>query len=952
MAVFLTAGVMAAPAAADFGIADFDGQTSNAEGGAYTQAGGHPFEASTTFKLKLTTDSEGNLLPEGGTLRGAAVELPPGLIGSPAAAPTCTPAGLVFGQNIEAACSPDTIVGTAEVETNKEGGVQIYSAPVFNMTAPKGMPARFAFVIEPVSGGTVPVYLNASIRSGGDYGVTLTASNLGQAQTVLGSTIALWGDPADPAHDEQRCVRYVFRVDGCGPFEPNSSPLGPNSFTAPAKALLRLPTACTEPGVGLTTTLSVERWESPSASASATFISHDPPGLPSQPEEWGPVQGPTGCADEPFKPSLVVTPSENAAESPTGLHVDLHLPQGGLENPTGISTADLKRAVVTLPSGVAVNPSAANGLVGCSEAQIGFVGTGFPPPNPIRFDAEEASCPEASKIGTVEVDTPLLDHPLSGSVYVAQPFENPFASLLAIYLAVDDPQSGVVIKLPGRVQADSSTGQLTATFDNNPQLPFEDFKLEFFAGQRAVLSTPPTCGRFTATSDLTPWSAPEGADAWPSSSFEVGTGAVGSRCLSSEAEAPSQVSFEAGSQFPIGGTYSPFVLRLSRRDGTQRFGGLELSLPPGLTGRLAGIPYCSDDAIAAAERKSGKEEQMSASCPQASEVGQVMVAAGTGSLPYQASGHAYLAGPYKGALLSLAIITPAVAGPFDLGDVVVRVALFIDPETAQITAKSDPLPTILQGIPLDIRSVEVRLDRHEFTLNPTSCEAKQLTGSVTSPLGKSSTLSNRFQVGGCNGLEFKPKLQITLKGSTKHTGHPALKAVVTYPKRGAYANIRRAQVNLPHSEFLDQGNLNKTCTKPVLLEGKCPKATVYGRAKAWTPLLEKPLEGNVYLVGGYGYKLPALVAELNGQIRVVLKSKVDSGPNKGIRTTFEAVPDAPVSRFVLEMKGGKKYSLFENSENLCRKPQQAIATFTAQSGAVEKLKPKVANECRKVSKKH
>ncbi len=324
------------------------------------------------------------------------------------------------------------------------------------------------------------------------------------------------------------------------------------------------------------------------------------------------------------------------------------------------------------------------------------------------------------------------------------------------------------------------------------------------------------------------------------------------------------------------------------------------------------------------------------------------VGAGAGSTPFYAAGKAYLAGPYKGAPLSLAIVTPAVAGPFDLGNVVVRTALNVDPESTQIHAVSDPIPTILQGIPLDVRSIALTLERPSFTLNPTSCAPSTVGGSVFSVFGQSATVSSPFQVGGCNALAFKPGLSIQLKGATKRIGHPALKAVLT--AKPGEANIGRAQVNLPHGEFLDQGNLNKTCTKPVLLEGKCPATSVYGKATAWTPLLDKPLEGNVYLVGGYGFKLPALVADLNGQIRVLLVGKIDSGPNKGIRSTFEMVPDAPVSKFVLEMKGGKKYGLLENSENLCKAEpakRRAVVNLTGQNGKVEEFKQIVENECGK-----
>jgi hypothetical protein len=518
---------------------------------------------------------------------------------------------------------------------------------------------------------------------------------------------------------------------------------------------------------------------------------------------------------------------------------------------------------------------------------------------------------------------------------------------------IDSPKNGILVKLPGEVKPDPTTGQLTATFDNNPQLPVEDLKLNFRGGgPRSPLATPAVCSTYTTHGELTPWSAPEsGPPAQTEDSFQVSSGPGGGACATSEAGLPFAPSFEAGTTSTQAGAYAPLIIKLARKDGEQELTHLNFTLPPGLTGKLAGIPYCPDPAIEAAKGKTGKAEQAGPSCPAASELGTVDTSAGIGSEPIHVGGHVYLAGPYEGAPLSTVVITPAVAGPFDLGDVVIRAPLFVDPETAQITAKSDEIPHILKGIPLQLRSVEIKVSRQNFSLNPTNCNAMTVSSTLSGLNGATASPSSRFQVGGCNQLRFKPKLQISLKGSTKHAGHPALKAVVTYPQQGAYANIARAQVNLPHSEFLDQSNLNKTCTKPVLLAGNCPAKSIYGKAKAWTPLLEAPLEGPVYLVGGYGYKLPALVADLNGQIRVVLKGKVDSGPNKGIRNTFEAVPDAPVSRFVLEMKGGKKYSLLENSENLCQKPQRAIARFTAQNGLVDQVKPLIANQCGKKSGK-
>jgi len=611
-----------------------------------------------------------------------------------------------------------------------------------------------------------------------------------------------------------------------------------------------------------------------------------------------------------------------------------------------LATANLKDAKVTLPQGMALNPSAGNGLAACDESQIGFL-SGQPG---IHFSEDPQTCPNGAKVGSAEVSTPLIDHVLPGAVYVAKPFDNPFGSFLAIYLVVEDELSGTVAKLAGKVVADPDTGQLTATFSENPELPIEDITLHFFNGPRAVLTSPLACGNHATNAELVPWSTPEGQTVNRSDGFATTLSPAGG-CAGSEAAAPNAPTLSAGTLAPQAGAYSPFQLKLVRGDGTQRMTGIETTLPPGLVGKLTGIPYCSEGAIAAAKSREapeqGKAEQAAPSCPLASEVGSVTVGAGAGISPFYVNGHAYLAGPYKGAPLSFVVITPAVAGPFDLGNVVVRVALFVNEYSAQIRAVSDPLPTIRQGIPLDVRSVALKIDRPTFTLNPTSCEVAAITASVTAATGQVAPLTNRFQVGGCKQLGFKPSFKLSLKGGTKRSSHPALKAVLTYPSSGAYANIARAQVGLPHSEFLDQANIKTVCTQVQLRAQACPAKSIYGHAKAWTPLLDKPVEGPVYLGTGFGHKLPDLVAELNGQIRVLVHGKVDTDKANGIRNTFEAVPDAPVSKFVLEMKGGPKQGLLVNSENICRKPQTAETAFTAQNGKFLKLATPIANSCKK-----
>jgi hypothetical protein len=881
-----------------FGIETFSIEATNAASEPDSAAGSHPYELVTRIALPH------------GEVKGAAgaaalakdllAELPAGLIGDPTAVEQC-PVRLAE----ERKCSGDSQVGVLKVQS---AGSQpnFFNSQIFNVAPAIGSPARF--------GGQVNLstnaYIAASLRTSDDYGIDAGSFNLPTIANPFAFEIRLWGVPASSSHDGKRWC----------PGEINPCSVTPG---AAEKPFLRNPTRCSGP---LEARAKVDSYNLPGTFFTRGFT----------------MPAITGCDQLEFEPTLEVRPSNETTDSPTGLHVDLHVPQN--EEPAELATPDLRDAVVKLPPGLTLNPSSAAGLEGCTAAQFGLttpVGA-----TPLHTTTAPATCPDAAKVGTVEVRTPLLDHALPGAVYVAIPYENPFDSLLAIYIVVDDPESGVVIKLAGRVEI-GPDGQLTTTFEENPQLPFEDFKLDFFGGDRAVLKTPAVCGTYATTSTLTPWSAPEsGPPATPSDTHQIGNAAGGGNCPTSADQLPNKPGFEAGTESPLAGAFSPFVLHLKRDDGTQQFSSLTVTPPPGLLGKLAGIPYCPDSVLAAAAGKTGVEERGAPSCPAASEVGLVNVGAGAGPSPYHVQGHAYLAGPYKGAPLSLAIVTPAVAGPYDLGTVVVRSALEVDPFTAQITVKSDPIPTELKGIPLDIRSVAVKMDRSEFTLNPTNCETMNVAGSLTTALGQTAALANRFQVGGCDKLGFRPKLKIQLQGGTKRNRFPALKAVLTYPRKGTNANIARAQVGLPTSEFLEQGHIGTVCTRPQLAAAQCPPASIYGRAKAWSPLLDKPLAGPVYLGTGFGHALPDLVADLNGQIRVLLHARIDTTKQKGLRSSFEVVPDAPVSRFVLEMKGGKK-GLLVNSENLCRKTRRANARFVAQNGRQVTLRPVVQNSCKK-----
>jgi len=902
------------------GFQIFQSTLTGADGKPTTGAASHPFQFTSAFAVNLNPSPSGSLLPNvpaRGDLKRIEVTLPPGLIANPTATALCTARqfntvrGVAVGAlNVSVNECPDaSAVGVALIQQLEGVGEIAGHAPIYSLVPPPGMPAQFGF--QPAFG--LPVYIDtALVRGPNGFTVQASLRNITEAKRVTAAQTIFWGMPADPSHDPLR-GNCALLGGSC----PANLPV--------VRPSVRLPSSCQGP---LLTTMSFTTWAQPPTGATATA------GEPA----------PVACDQPDFSPEIESKPTTNVTDSPSGLDFTLHLPQKANEDPEGLSEADLKDATVTLPPGLVLNPAAADGRSACIPAQIGLTsGVGA---TPIVFDQAPAACPDSAKVGKVEVETPLLEHPINGSVYLASQGENPFNSLLVIYITLEDPAAGINIKLAGKVTPDSTTGQLTTTFPANPQVPFEDLRFEFFEGARAPLRTPQTCGPHTTNTTLVPWSAPEGSTAFPSDSFTLAQ-SPGGPCPSSAAALPNAPFFEAGTADPLAAAYSPFVLRLKREDGSQELAGLELALPQGLTGKLAGIAECSEGQLAQAKAREvpgqGAVEKASPSCPDSSRIGSVTVGAGAGPAPFHAQGNAYLAGPYKGAPLSMAIITPAVAGPFDLGAVVVRAALRVDPETARITAVSDPIPQIIQGIPLDVRSIAVKLDRPGFTLNPSSCEAMAISGQATSTLGQVANLNNRFQVGGCENLGFKPKLAFKLKGDTKRGGFPSLTATLTYPSKGAYSNIARARVALPHSEFLAQSHIRTICTRVQFAANACPKGSIYGKAKAITPLLDKPLEGPVYLRSSSN-PLPDLVADLNGQIHVALVGRIDS-VNGSIRNSFEAVPDAPVSKFTLKLPAGRK-GLLENSTNICRGKHRASATFTAHNGRVVVLRPELEAKCK------
>lgn len=842
--------------------------------------------------------------------RTVVAHVPAGLVANPNALPRCTGAQLaterdnVVMPDLHALdCPLDSQIGIARFATTEVN-------PLYNMVPPPGVPASFAF-----NYAGVVIMLDARLRAE-DNGFDLVVRNVSTTVPFIDSYVTFWGVPTDPSHDTLRgdCLNLS-----------NYSGPWPQGFVCPAEgpriAFLRLPTSC--PGTPLAWGIEADSYQHPGAFLGA--------------ETTTPALG--GCADIPFEPSFAARPTTEEADSPSGLDVDLHLPQN--DEPDGLAQAHLRQTTVALPPGLNLNPSSAEGLEACAPEQIGLLSAIGQ--SPARFDGNPPSCPDASKLGTVSVSTPAIDHPLPGTVYLATQDRNPFASLLALYIVIEDPQSGIGVKLPARIDPDPATGQLTTVVPESPQLPFEDLAMRLNGGPRGPLRTPIGCGTHTTAVDLIPWSAPQAKAAHLLSAFEVSKGAGGNACVASEAQAPGTPSFSAGTLSPLAGAYTPFALKLSRADGTQQLTRIDAILPKGLLARLAGVSYCPEAALGGAEARSGASELASPSCPASSEIGRVDVSAGAGPTPVDVAGKVYLAGPYKGAPLSVAVITPATAGPFDLGTVLVRSRLQIDPTSAQASALSDPIPHILRGIPLDVRSISLRLDRPEFTLNPTSCDPTELSGLVGTLPGQSIPLSNRFQVGDCGRLPFRPQLSLRLGGDTERGGNPALRA--TLRMRQGSANIARASVAMPGTVFLDQAHIKTICTRVQFGAEKCPKGSVYGHAKAISPLLDKPLRGPVYLRSSSN-PLPDLLIALDGQVEVELAGRIDTAPNGGIRTTFESVPDAAVSKFVLTMKGGRR-GLLQNSQDLCAGKRRATVAMDAHSGKLRDFRALLKASCGK-----
>lgn len=886
----------------------------------FEQAAGHPQKGFTQFIVKHEPPGE-TPVDELKTVR---VDLPVGLSVNPGATPQCP---LATFEASPLTCPAGSAVGKSFITASLLGiATPLPEAPtVYNIVPPEGEPARFGFNL---LGNNV--YLRADVDWSGDYheGFTIDVPETPFASLPLFE---------DGVVLKNRLVFDGRSGDGTFITTPSTC-LGPAEapFQRVYSTWLLAASVSEEEEAG---------YEFP-ADANPPFESRIPPGT-----------SPKECGTIPFDPSVEVDPQTEETDSPSGAAVEVDLPHQTKSGGTDQETSHLRTATVTLPEGMGLNPSAANGLEACSDAQFGK-GTRSP-----------VACPAGSMIGTVSIDTPPLpEGPIDGNVYLGKQLSRDPTSgqEYRIFVDVESKRYGLSVRLIGNTKADPQTGQLETTFADNPQVPFSSFTLDFDDGPRAPLTSPPTCGPHETTSQMTPWSTAEGSvpageeggpsdepPAEPTDEFTLGEAPGGGECAATLGDRPFSPGFGAHDANPQGGAFSPFAVDVARVDGDQELKGVDVKLPPGLTAKLAGVRYCPEDAIASAAANSGAAEASSSSCPDSSYVGKAEVAAGSGPEPFQIAGKAFLAGPYHGAPLSLAVVTPATAGPFDLGSVVVRVALFVDPATAQVSAVSDPIPHVFGGALLDIRSVAVTLDRRQFSLNPTNCAQMSvdatLHGGGSNPLDPgaftSFPASVPFQVQGCDRLDFRPKLFMRVFGGTRRGKSPKLRA--TLIARGGDANIARSAVTLPRPFFLRQSSIAKVCTRVQFAARECPAKSVYGFATAETPLLDAPLKGPVYLRSSDNL-LPDLVVALHGQVEIDLDGRIDQVKRR-MRTTFDVVPDVPVAKFSLTVRGGRK-GLLENSTNLCARKYKVIAKFTAQNGKKANQKPKLRTPCKK--KKH
>jgi hypothetical protein len=937
--VFVLLGALASTASASFGFkpgsAGFSVAVKAEDGKPSSEAGTHPGE----WSMHLGFNQSGGF-PDG-DLRDLRIETPQGMLLNPtfqgsvaselvrcSAVEFQTPRASPYEESFSGeSCPLYTQVGTIDVHTSFGGGITRRFG-LFNLKSAPGLPAQLG-----ASPFGSPVVFDTTLvpDSGGRYTLSLEVTDFSQALDVSGIDLHLWGVPWDMTHDGERGNCLNEAAPGSPWAQCSVGPKG----EYPPKAFLTLPTECS-PSLSFTATAS--SWQQP-AQVSATATNNNTLDQPV------PL---SACASLPFTPEPLGLLNTTNASSASGYAFRLTVNQDDLVQPSQPVASAARQVVVHLPQGVTVNPSVGAGLIGCTPAQ---------------YAAETVSngqgngCPNGSKIGDFIVQTPLFENVagrefFNGAIYLAQPRDNPSGSLVAVYLVAKLPQRGVMIALAGKIDPNPVDGTITATFTGLPQLPYTDLEMNFRAGQRAFLISPPACGEAITRTEMAPWSNETTISGTPTSS-DISSGVEYGPCP--VGTPPFKVEATTGAINSNVNSYTPYYVHLTRHDTDQEITSYSLVLPKGITGKLAGVPYCPEAAIAAARANSGFGEEAHPSCPSASQVGRTLTGYGVGPALTYAAGRIYLAGPYHGAPLSLVTVNSATVGPFDLGTVVIRSAFQIDPHTAQLridSSASDPIPHIIDGIPLHLREVRIYVDRPNFTHNPSSCEPSNLESTLTgsgatfqSQADDSSlAISRHFQLLNCSTLGFKPKLGIRLRGNFHRGGYPQLRA--TFAARGPRdSNLRRIEVEMPHAEFLAQNHIREVCSRVQFNARNCPKGSVYGSAVAYTPLLDEPLKGNVYLRSSTG-KLPDLVADLySGAVRIIVEGHIGPTRQGGVDAFFDELPDQPIERFVMTLRGGR-HGLLTNSTDICAAPPFASVSSIAQNNIGAKFNTVLRGTCK------
>jgi hypothetical protein len=897
-------GVGATPAAAKSAIFSFTTAPST------TQAGSHP-DVIATMELGNRMN-QGPIPPcECNDPRDVTISTPPGVIANPHAVSECTAAELSTY-----ACPPESQVGVVVLRIFSWAAL-----PLYRTVPQSGQAALFVFLI-PLN-IPVPQYLAINARTGSDYGLDFKIQGISHAFAPPVLSTIFWGVPGDSSHDVLRFapeeVAISCEANPTAAFTHNTVPSDcrletkdgspelkqPHVSSLPVVPFTQAPTTCVGP---LSSTIETVAYDQEVQKASA------------------PWPATTGCDKLSFDPSLSAAPTTNESDSASGLAVDLKVPQ--YQDPSTPSPSELRSSTVTLPEGFSINPNAADGKTTCSDQAANFE------------NEEAAQCPEFSKVGTTVLDSSALPGPISGYIYLADSKAGDHYRILLTASGF-----GTNVKIAGSIHADPATGQLVTSFENLPQAPFQEFNLHFFGSERGLLATPTQCGTYAVHSTFKPWAA-ELSDQTATQFFNIETGPGGKPCPNGAR--PFNPAITAGVEDNTAGAHSPLIFTLSREDGDQNLSGLTVKTPPGFIASIKGIPYCPEAAISQLSvlGYSGIVEQQTPACPAASQVGTVAAGAGAGTRPLYVNGRVYLAGPYKGAPLSLVAVIPAVSGPYDLGTVAVRLAVNIDHQTAQVTTASDPLPQILEGVPLRARFVRIDLDRPGFALNPTNCDPSAVSADVTGDEGARVSRAAHFQVANCTDLPYSPGLSFKFSGGLNRRGHPAIRAELQ--ARPGDANTRSVSVLLPDGLLLDQAHLATVCTRVAFAQEQCPGGALVGQAEVTSPLLDAPLTGSIYLRAS-SHNLPDLAFALHGQVNVEIVGRVDTVKGR-FRATFESLPDVPLERVILSLPGGSR-GLLQNSKGLCRDHKSAIAFFGAQNGGTLQRKVKLQTACHSSAKR-